>query len=424
MKRFLMQIEILLQNKIALFFQMTLIIVMVLVVLFTYIARVQIRQISYYNDTALVPGTMVVDFFDSQKTVVTEELIQKVSQRIERPIERLLVRSETSILKNFKNSIPVDVIQISEVKPIEAEINGRWPSQKNEILLSSSNEENDSYLTYEVGDMLQYIDRETEESIELEVVGILEDYFPYNPNSIFYTLPETFDAVSEPTFRRLYFEIDYQVNNPSVEYEKWIMSQLHAIFELPDDSRDATTTTRFQGNPEYYIRPNQEEGLKESEMVYEDDYIKNTMISQYSLMALIGMSVLFLGTSWYRYLKSRQTTMMLFLKGMTKANIVFYRILIMYCITMTAIVVGLLIFRMTYQPFVVAIQNSLYKPYYTEAYYIKTAVSRYIDIAKITTIFLMLTIGGLMAITALEFVFGGMFNPIHQYFKTIGEEKE
>lgn len=415
MKGFWIQLKLILQNRVALILQIFIIASLVVIVLLTYIGRVQVRQISYYNDIAPKSGTMVVDFWEPPNIVVTDEIITELEAQISRPIEKLEVRNQATILENQKDSYPVEVIQLPNTLPENVRIIGVLPVAENEILLSKSTWDD----LYQIGDVLQYIDKETENLVDLVIVGWVDEDTMDGDGMIVYTGSENFNQMTEPAFRRLHLEIDYQVKAPDTSFEKSVVGMIYNYFMEDEKSIEEITIQGLPSNIDYYIQPNPEQNQ-------ETDYHYKIILlsSQVALIVLTVLSILFLVLSWYRFSKSRQTQLMLYLRGTSKTTLFWQRLFIVYVTTVIGIALGLYIFSLIYNDFVIAIQELLKMPNYTVSYYAKTAVSLHADIYKITSIFVLLVLGGITMITILEVIFNSMFDPIRQYFKIVGEEVE
>lgn len=415
MKGLWIQLKLILQNRVALIVQMLIIASLVIIVLLTYVGRVQVRQISYYNDIAPKSGTMVVDFWESPEIIVTNEMIAELETRVSRPIEKLEVRNEATILKNQKNSYSVDVIQLPNTLPENVKITGVLPAAENEILLSKQTWDD----LYQIGDVLQYVDKKTENLVDLVIVGWVDENRMDGTGRILYTGSDTFHQMTEPAFRRLHVEIDYEVKAPDINFEKSVVGMIYNYFMEDEKSIEEMMIHGLPLNIDYYIQPNPEQNQ-------EADYHYKIILlsSQVALIALTVLSVLFLGLSWYRFSKSRQTHMMLYLMGTSKTTLFWQRLFVVYVMTAIGIGLGLYIFSLIYNDSVIAIQELLKMPNYTASYYSKTAVSVHADIGKIANIFALLVLGGVTMITILEVIFNSMFNPIRQYFKIVGEEFE
>ncbi|MGL5042419.1 MAG: hypothetical protein ACRC6X_04915 [Culicoidibacterales bacterium] len=401
------QIKLLLRNRVILISQSLIVITMVLVLLFSYVINITLRQIGYFesnniNRAGTVEMSVAVDYPIDSITETRQSLeasvgieIQEIGQiagvTLKDPAERLI---EGTLLLADEQRLDV------------SSLTGRLPENDNEVLLQKSGFTDTMGIDRGgIGAEFTYYNQTKKTTHQLKAVGTItnvsmpsnksDDNVIIGRNTLFKTL-----GISESTIAIVF---DYKPSNESVASITQTITQTLA----PGETDNKHT---------FYFREEQ------SKHEYLRQRIQELLPQMLIFIFIIG-SILFMLAYWLRYRKLRQTTLMLQINGISKYHLLGLNIFIISSVMLISIIIGYQIFILTYGGISSLVQLQFYEPVHARTeYFFSTHIYRFNVLTTVNRIIPILTGIALTILMGIEVILSITVNPINEYFAKIGEE--
>jgi Predicted permease. len=407
MQEFKQNVIVLAKQRRELFTHMILLVGIFLVVLFAYVLRVQLRQISYYYQEGFSEGL----FFAKVEVPKQEDFAKKFE---------ILFESEHAI-HNIDSLISGNLVPVNNyesifeygslngiapyndyLKEIEL-VNGRWPEKNNEIVLP---ENLMSSASFNNKNEYNFISKDSLAIGTYVVVGTysaktnLAQRFDLAliTNTSFYRLEQMYSRSEIRIFTRT--TINQKANSFEFDSDIW-----QAITKIAKDIEPNTATVESEYIGDSGI--NQE--LEKVQRI-------NRMIPQTMVLIVLLLSSLLVVVIFRQFRKRYHDIVVLSFSGVDKKQLATASCFLEFMVVFTAILLSWLFFSQTYSWFCRMLQELLRLPYYDNDYFLRTSIHATADFPKLVSIIIMVTIVVTLGLALCEWVFISYFNPSQYYF--------
>jgi|GEM_PF-6170587 len=407
MQDFKQNIIVLAKQRRELFTHMILLIGIFLVVLFAYVLRVQLRQISYYYQDGFSEGL----FFAKVEVPKQEDFAKKFEILFETEYD---IANIDSLISG--NLVPVNnyesIFEYGKLngiapyhgylKEIEL-VNGRWPEKNNEIvvpesLMFSANFNNKNEYNFISKDGL--------------AIGN-------------YSVVGTYSSTKNPTQRfdlalitnTSFYHLEQMYSRSEIRiFTKTMINQKIVLNEFGSDIWQviAKIVTNIEPNTvvvesEYITDNGINQELEKVQRI-------NRMVPQTMVLIILLLSSLLVVVIFRQFRKRYHDIVVLSFSGVNKKQLVTASCFLEFMIVIIAILLSWFLFSQTYSRFCQILQELLRLPYYDSDYFLRTSIHVTADFPKLASIITMVTIVGGLGLALCEWVFISYFNPSQYYF--------